>query len=143
MDIDREKCLEEGFECQCESQGFCPVFGRNMTPHLHSLCKTREEYRGAFLAQAMNSDTKVAISANKKVQEALQAQQKIDAAIHELQEEGITKETESKGLGDTVERVLSKLGITNKIMSTVFNRGGCGCSERKEWLNRIFKYKND
>ena len=46
------------------------------------------------------------------------------------------------GLGDTIERVLSKLGITSEKLERVFNvdKGGCGCGKRKRFLNAIFPY---
>lgn len=41
-------------------------------------------------------------------------------------------ESPSKGLGDTVTKITSKLGITP-----------CGgCQKRKEWLNEKFPYEN-
>ena len=46
------------------------------------------------------------------------------------------------GLGDTIERVLSKMGITSEKIERVFNvdEGGCGCEKRKKFLNAIFPY---
>jgi len=49
-------------------------------------------------------------------------------------------ESSSEGLGDTIENVLSKFGITKKLMENVAGIGGCRCDERKKWLNRIFPY---
>ena len=46
---------------------------------------------------------------------------------------------ESKGLGDTIEKITTATGIkaiADKIP------GGCGCSKRKEKLNEMFPYKN-
>tara|TARA_R110000803_G_scaffold76454_2_gene141090 strand:+ start:92 stop:556 length:465 start_codon:yes stop_codon:yes gene_type:complete len=45
---------------------------------------------------------------------------------------------ESKGLGDTVEKVLKATGI--KKIVDVFS-DDCGCNERKEKLNNQFPYK--
>lgn len=39
-------------ECQCTTDGHCPMLGRNMSPHLHQLCRTREDYRDLFIKQA-------------------------------------------------------------------------------------------
>tara|TARA_R110001599_G_scaffold250505_1_gene450355 strand:+ start:111 stop:506 length:396 start_codon:yes stop_codon:yes gene_type:complete len=49
-----------------------------------------------------------------------------------------TIKKKSKGLGDTVETVLKKTGVS-KIVKFI---GGeeCGCSERKEALNKLFPY---
>jgi len=39
-------------QCQCTTDGHCPMLGRNMSPHLHQLCRTREDYRDLFIKQA-------------------------------------------------------------------------------------------
>lgn len=39
-------------QCQCPTDGHCPMLGRNMPPHLHHLCRTREDYRDLFIKQA-------------------------------------------------------------------------------------------
>jgi hypothetical protein len=44
-------------------------------------------------------------------------------------------------LGDTVEKILGKIGITEEALKAAFNVKDCGCSGRKKWLNKIFKYK--
>lgn len=48
----------------------------------------------------------------------------------------------SKGLGDTVEKITKKTGI-KKVVDTVFQKleKSCGCEERKERLNEIFRYE--
>lgn len=47
---------------------------------------------------------------------------------------------ESKGLGDTVEKITKATGI-----KSLFEKlhGDCGCEKRKEKLNKKFPYKND
>jgi len=40
----------------------------------------------------------------------------------------------SKGLGDTVEKILGKLGIKQR-------KKGCGCGKRRDWLNKVVPYK--
>lgn len=47
--------------------------------------------------------------------------------------------TKTKGLGDTVEKVLEKTGIA-KVAKWVLGED-CGCKERKEILNKLFPYK--
>jgi hypothetical protein len=39
-----------------------------------------------------------------------------------------------RGLGDTVARVLERLGIRK--------RRGCGCGKRRAWLNRLVPYRS-
>lgn len=49
---------------------------------------------------------------------------------------------ESKGLGDTIEKITKATGI-KKIVDTVSKATGkpCGCNKRKEKLNKAFSYK--
>jgi hypothetical protein len=48
---------------------------------------------------------------------------------------------ESKGLGDTIEKITTATGI-KKVVETVAKATGseCGCSKRKDTLNRVFPY---
>lgn len=48
----------------------------------------------------------------------------------------------SKGLGDTIERVTRATGI-RRVADTVSKATGkdCGCDERRDSLNRKFPYK--
>ena len=47
----------------------------------------------------------------------------------------------SKGLGDTIEKVTKATGI-KKVVETVSKATGkpCGCSQRRDSLNRMFPY---
>jgi hypothetical protein len=49
---------------------------------------------------------------------------------------------ESKGLGDTIEKITKVTGI-KRVVDAVSKATGkdCGCSERKDTLNRKFTYK--
>lgn len=49
----------------------------------------------------------------------------------------------SKGFGDTVEKFTTVTGI-KKVVETVAKAAGkdCGCSKRKDALNRAFPYQN-
>jgi hypothetical protein len=49
------------------------------------------------------------------------------------------KKIQAKGLGDTVESVLKATGI-DKVAKFILGED-CGCTERKEKLNKIFPYK--
>jgi hypothetical protein len=46
--------------------------------------------------------------------------------------------SESKGLGDTVEKVLEQTGVA-KAVKKVFGKR-CGCQKRKEKLNELVPY---
>lgn len=48
---------------------------------------------------------------------------------------------ESKGLGDSIEKLTTVTGI-KKVVETVSKATGkdCGCGKRKDTLNRMFPY---
>jgi|TARA_B110000908_G_C10146510_1_gene399304 hypothetical protein len=48
---------------------------------------------------------------------------------------------ESKGLGDTIEKITTATGI-KKLVDTVSKarKKPCGCNQRKEKLNKAFPY---
>jgi hypothetical protein len=50
----------------------------------------------------------------------------------------------SKGLGDTIEKITKVTGI-KKVVETVAKAADkdCGCSKRRDALNRAFPYKED
>jgi hypothetical protein len=50
---------------------------------------------------------------------------------------------QSKGLGDTIEKITTATGI-KKVVETVSKVTGkdCGCSKRRDTLNRVFPYQN-
>jgi hypothetical protein len=50
------------------------------------------------------------------------------------------QESKSKGLGDTIAKITKATGI-EKVVKAVAGED-CGCEERKETLNKLFKYKN-
>jgi hypothetical protein len=51
---------------------------------------------------------------------------------------------QSKGLGDTIEKITTATGI-KKIVNTVSKITGkdCGCNKRKEALNKAFPYNQE
>ena len=53
-----------------------------------------------------------------------------------------TKSIQSKGLGDTIEKITKATGIHKVVtnVSQLINRD-CGCNKRKEKLNKKFPYK--
>lgn len=71
--------------------------------------------------------------------------EEMNNVIHELQSLGISASShitsDTKGLGDVVEDVLTKFGITEERFKTWFNLKECGCSKRKKWLNGLFNWK--
>lgn len=64
--------------------------------------------------------------------------------IYELKKNGIendSKPEEVIGLGDIVESVLIKFGITEERFKQWFSLQECGCSERKKYLNNLFSWR--
>ena len=53
--------------------------------------------------------------------------------------------TDSKGLGDDIAKLTSKLKIDvlAKRAAELMGADGCGCEERKEILNEYFPYKKE
>ena len=50
---------------------------------------------------------------------------------------------ESKGLGDSVEKITTATGLKTLMeLVTQSKEDDCGCKKRKEWLNKKFPYKN-
>ena len=48
----------------------------------------------------------------------------------------------SKGLGDTIEKIRTATGMTSLVDKVSKATGkDCGCSKRKDSLNRAFPYK--
>jgi len=145
-EYDYEKMSKEGYECDCESAGFCPLLGRNMGDHLHHLCKTDSRYRSLFLRTAKHKgvhDQEVQKNFNQKQVEQSELHSNADSAIKELKEKGIEVDNISEGLGDTIEKVLGKFGITQEKIEKITGAKGCGCSETKKWFNKIFSYKKE
>jgi hypothetical protein len=50
------------------------------------------------------------------------------------------QDTKSKGFGDTIAKITKATGI-EKVVKAVVGED-CGCNERKETLNKLFKYTN-
>ena len=51
---------------------------------------------------------------------------------------------QSKGLGDSIEKVTRVTGIKSlmEIATRRMGKKDCGCNKRKAWLNKQFPYKN-
>tara|TARA_R110000824_G_scaffold128568_4_gene289500 strand:+ start:17464 stop:17871 length:408 start_codon:yes stop_codon:yes gene_type:complete len=82
--------------------------------------------------------------------EALSEHDLANRFIEKLHEEGVDIESineENAGLGDAIGNVLSKIGITSERIEKVFGIDGCGCDNRKQYLNKLFpffkKHKDD
>ena len=49
------------------------------------------------------------------------------------------KSNESKGLGDSIEKITTATGIKKFVHKVVGD--DCGCNKRKQILNKVFPYK--
>lgn len=70
----------------------------------------------------------------------------MDDVIKELEIKGINKDSHTEdmvGLGDVVEEVLTKFGVTQERFKEWFNLKECNCSKRKAWLNSLFSWKKN
>jgi hypothetical protein len=69
-------------------------------------------------------------------------QKEMDEIIQDLEKQNISLETnEQAGLGDLVENVLTKFGITEERFKSWFNLKECECSKRKKYLNKLLSWK--
>ena len=67
----------------------------------------------------------------------------MNRVIQELKSQGVSYDaTEDSvvGLGDVVESVLTKFGITQERFKYWFNLKECNCTERKKYLNNLFSW---
>lgn len=54
-----------------------------------------------------------------------------------------TNSEEPKGLGDSVEKIIEKIGDMTRV-EFIRRRKGCeGCRQRKEMLNKLFPYQEN
>lgn len=75
-------------------------------------------------------------------QQNLKIAKEMDEVIKDLEAQNISLETgEMVGLGDLVENVLVKFGVTEEKFKSWFNLKECGCSKRKKYLNKILSWK--
>ena len=55
----------------------------------------------------------------------------------------INNMAQSKGLGDTIEKITTATGIKSltQLAMEAVGKKDCGCNKRKEKLNKLFPYK--
>ena len=55
----------------------------------------------------------------------------------------MSESNQSKGLGDSVEKITKATGIRSLMEISMGAMGykDCGCNKRKAWLNKTFPYK--
>jgi hypothetical protein len=118
-------------------------------------CKRSQTWRdnfANFFATTSSDDTKAFGSAKadavmEEIRQREMARKKkekdLDDAMAEI--ESKSQGTDMEGLGDLVENVLTKFGITQERVRSALGTPDCGCSQRKQFLNRLFPFarKND
>jgi hypothetical protein len=69
----------------------------------------------------------------------------INQVIMELEKRGVNVNShitnDVTGLGDVVEQVLQKFGVTEERFKKWFNLKECNCTKRKKWLNGLLSWK--
>ena len=132
--------------CQCSGAGFCKRYGNVVTEDMHSKCQRSAHYRKAFerffVTDMAESDRNEEYY--KKRIEDDKKKQFLDNVIEEVEKEGIdasNEEVQEEGLGTVLANVFSKFGITEEKVEEWSGLGGCGCSKRKKFLNKILSFK--
>ena len=75
-----------------------------------------------------------------------QIKSEMNPVISELKSLGVDQNSNPEtytGLGDVVENVLKKFGITEERFKKWFNLKECNCTERKKFLNNLFSWKKN
>lgn len=72
--------------------------------------------------------------------------EEIDKVVEHLEKEEDVRldnfhTKDSTGLGDTLQKVFAKFGITEETIQKATGLKGCGCQKRKQFLNKIFPYR--
>lgn len=125
-------------KCQCPAAGFCERHKVAKTAHWHKLCQTRQNYFQAWEdghgpGQTQDPQKTKEAQRRKRMEKKLE-QSRLISWVKWL------RKPEDTGVGDTVERLLAKVGgrqIKQLIEGLV---GSCGCTNRQKWLNRKFPY---
>jgi len=140
-------------ECQCDGPGECPVYGIYMNERRYERCKHdcswRKQYARYYaklniadIKQELENRMHNAMSEEQK--EIDEAEKQLDNTILEIEKEGVTLQNyqqKTEGLGDLVEGVLSKIGISEETIKKWSGIGGCGCHKRKKFLNQILPFR--
>tara|TARA_Y100001938_G_scaffold151211_1_gene247571 strand:+ start:7995 stop:8435 length:441 start_codon:yes stop_codon:yes gene_type:complete len=138
----------EHTECTCDIAGYCPVYQQHVSEGIRHQCKSDQSNRDFYLDLFRPDYSENGLARQEEKKDLSIAKATVDKAIKNLKTEGIDLDEDdnivvSDGLGDKIEKVLSKFGITTEMMQKVSGLKDCGCNKRKEWLNKIFGYKGD
>lgn len=150
-------------ECCCEGPGFCPRYGKNMTPRMWEKCQDpvwRLNFTKFFEADVPveEEEKRIRMMRYERSQQLREEEDKIVEIENLVQSSmidyGVTNDQleegpesmndfQIKGLGDMVESLLQKVGVNDSMMGKItggLSSGGCGCSKRKSFLNKILPF---
>ena len=123
--------------CECPMAGYCQRHKVTKGNGWHALCQTKESY---FQAWENGTGPGQAPTSTKK-QRRKQKEQDREKRQRLIEWLKWFRMDSDKGVGDTVERLLAKVG-GRKIKSLIESLGGsCGCTNRQRWLNQRYPYK--
>ena len=69
---------------------------------------------------------------------------KIDQAVKELEDAGITPEdvqAQKAGVGDMISSIFAKFGLSEDKVAQWAGVDSCGCNKRKQFLNKILSFR--
>ena len=155
--------MDCGGECCCKGPGFCPRYGRNMTPRMWKKCQDpvwRVNFTKFFEADipVEEEEERIRMMRYERTQNLREENQRIEEIENFVQSSlldyGVTddqleegpesmSELQVKGLGDMVESLLHKVGVNDSLMGKItggLSAGGCGCAKRKSFLKKILPF---
>jgi len=144
MEIDFDEIEKNGgpSECICDGAGHCPIYQQFIHRGIQHQCKTLQSARNQWWHTFRPDYSEEGRKRFEEAQKRATSKNKFDKAVKELNKEGINPDSidgnKKKGLGTTITNILSKIGITKEVMSTVAGINDCKCDRREEWLNKIF-----
>ena len=136
---------EDYHPCECEQAGFCTRYANVVTPNMHQRCKNSAHYRKALETFFIDDLDKGMVNKEQYEHQQKQKQERqlLDEVIYNVEKAGVdaTNEEVEEGLGTVLANVFSKFGITEEKVEEWSGMGGCGCSKRKKFLNKILPFK--
>ena len=142
MEIDFDEIEKNGgpSECICDGAGLCPIYQQFIHRGVQHQCKTLQSARNHWWNTFRPDSSEEGLKKFEENKKRSKAKAKYDRAINELNKEGINPDSidENKKKMAIITNILSKIGVTKEVMSTVAGIEDCKCDKREEWLNKIF-----
>jgi hypothetical protein len=141
---------ETGCECvfqEGDTSVFCPRHNVVKSPHQHKLCKHRRDYfqkweEGRGAGQTPTSNAQIQAGVVQTPEERQKEEEEGEKRRMQIEKSREIPQ-ESRGLGDTIEKITKATGI--KAVMDVFTKAtgkDCGCEGRREWLNKKLSYRS-